>query len=267
MIALAATAVGSGAPLVTLHASGMSSRQFGKLAAEAQASFTVHGADLLGVGRTPMPEERPYSLEAETDALLALLASLGEPAFVFGHSFGGLVALEAALREPARVRALALFEPVIMVLAERSGSERARAEIARIEEATTLDVRQGLEPWLEWFIDWWNGPGFYRGLPEPARAQFLATAHEAHRQAGVVMTSTVSEARLRELSVPTLFLTGETSPAAARESASLAQRFMPRASLVTVRGAGHMGPLTHAAAVNAEVLRFFRSLLEGDGVS
>jgi len=261
MIALAATPVGSGPPLVTLHASGMSSRQFGKLTVEAQGRFTVYGADLLGVGKTPMPADRPYSLAAEVDALLALLASIGEPAFVFGHSFGGLVAVEAALREPERFRALALFEPVIVVLAARSGSEEARAQCARVEEAKQLDTTGGLEPWLEWFIDWWNGPGFYRTLPEQARAQFLATAHEAHRQAGVVMTSTVSEEQLRGLAVPTLLVTGESSPTAARESAQIAQRAMPRAQLVSIRGAGHMGPLTHAPEVNRAVLELFGALL------
>jgi pimeloyl-ACP methyl ester carboxylesterase len=257
--ALATATVGSGPPLVTLHASGLSSAQFSKLTALARDRFTVHGADLLGVGKTPMSASGTYALADEVDALLALLASLGEPAFVFGHSFGGLVAVEAALREPRRFRALALFEPVLLVLAMRAGSEEARAQCARVDEAARLDTSGGLEPWLERFIDWWNGPGFYRAMPESQRAQFLATAHQAHRQAGVVPASTVTEERLAGLDVPALFLVSERSPTAARESSRIAARAMPCAELAVIEGAGHMGPLTHAAEVNAIVLRFFQA--------
>lgn len=215
--------------------------------------------DLLGVGATAMPVDRAYSLEAEVDGLLALLASVDEPAFVFGHSFGGLVAIEAALRAPERFRALALFEPVVVVLADRDGSDAAKAEVEKIGELMKTLVDDGYARWMELFIDWWNGPWFFRSLPDAQKAQQLATAHEAWRQAGVVMQSTVTTEKLSGLDVRTLFLTGTTSPTSARESARIAADAMPRASLDIIEGAGHMAPLTHGPTVNAKVLAHFES--------
>jgi|LNFM01.1.fsa_nt_gb pimeloyl-ACP methyl ester carboxylesterase len=259
---LVAEPVGEGLPLVALHASGMSSRQWARLAKEAPAHatrFRVFAADLLGVGKTPLPDG-PYALSREADALLALLDTIGEPAFVLGHSYGGLVAIEAALRAPEKFRALALYEPVIVVLSAAHGSDEARAQCQRIGELMGDDVSAGYERWIEHFIDWWNGAGFYASLPAPARAQYLATAGEAHRQAGVVSTATVTVENLSKCSVPTLFMRGDSSPAAAREAAKIASDAMPDARMFPVAGAGHMAPLTHTSVVNSAVLAFFSAM-------
>lgn len=253
---LVASSVGQGPSLVTLHASGMSSRQWARLTRDASAQYTVRNADLLGVGATPM-SDGPYSLEREVSALLALLAELDAPAHIAAHSFGGLVAMEAALRAPEKIRSLALYEPVIVVLAAAHGSPEARKEIDAIGALMTIDTRDGYAAWIEAFIDWWNGPGFYRTLPPPSQDVYLSTAHEAHRQASMVPTSTLTLDALKQLRIPTLFLVGETSPSAARESAALAADAMPHGQLLRVSGAGHMGPLTHSSHVNGAMLAHF----------
>lgn len=64
-------------------------------------------------GRAPSgPLGDGYSLRTEIDDLHHVLDSLGEPAVLFGHSYGGLVAQEAAT-ERNDVRALVLYEPVV----------------------------------------------------------------------------------------------------------------------------------------------------------
>ncbi len=241
--------------LLLLHASGMNGAQLSRLARAARdAGFDVDAPDLMGVGDTPLPE--PYSLKREVDAVVARLSS-SRPTHLFGHSFGGMVAIEAALRVPDRVASLCVYEPVIVVLAAQDGSDAAKAEIARIDELMQISIDDGGRAWVEQFIDWWNGPGFFASMPPAAQAPHVASARQAHRQAGVVKDATVSVDALRQLRMPVLFITGETSPTSARESAQLAADAMPHASLSVVKGAGHMGPLTHGAAVNALAVAFF----------
>jgi pimeloyl-ACP methyl ester carboxylesterase len=247
----------SSSSLLLLHASGMSGAQFSRLSKAASAAgFDVVAPDLLGVGGTPLPPG-PYSLQVEVEALVARLSSSPTPTHVFGHSFGGLVAIEAALKVPHCFASLCLYEPVIMVLAARHGSEGAKHEVARIDALMGISIADGGRAWVEAFIDWWNGPGFFASMPEAAKAPSVATALESHRQAGVVGDALITVDALSALSIPTLFLTGETSPASARESAQLAAAAMKNATVEVVAGAGHMGPLTHASAVNERVLQFF----------
>lgn len=78
-----------------------------------QARYLAHhgcavlAPDLPGHGRSPGPPGD--SVERLADWAADLLAALGrDRAFVAGHSLGSLVALELALRHPARVAALVL---------------------------------------------------------------------------------------------------------------------------------------------------------------
>jgi len=50
------------------------------------------------------------------------------------------------------------------------------------------------------------------------------------------------------LAMPALLVHGEKTPASARRVLELLATVLPQAQLVSLPGAGHMGPLTHAAA-------------------
>jgi|GEM_PF-1129858 len=264
--ALVCTTVGSGPPIVTVHSSGQSGRQFSRFAAEMKDRATVYCPDLLGVGQTPLPASPPFSLALEVDAVVGLLQSVaathGRPAMVFAHSWGGLVALEATARVPQLVARLAVYEPVIVGLAARDGSAEAQAQVARIADIMQIPIDDdGGRRWVEAFVDWWNAPGFFARMPEAQQQQHVATARQSQREAACVPQITLSTSSLATLTVPTLFLVGETSPTSAREAARIAAGAMPHAQLEVVAGAGHMGPLTHGPIVNGRVSAFF------DGVS
>lgn len=73
----------------------------------AHHGFGVLAIDLPGHGRSKGPALA--TVEAMADWLLALLDTAGvTQALLVGHSMGSLIALEAAFRQPARVKALAL---------------------------------------------------------------------------------------------------------------------------------------------------------------
>jgi len=232
----------------------MSGAQWARLAKATADRFTVVVPDLIGSGRTA--DRVGTTLADDVAAVVALLETLPAPAVLVGHSYGGLVAVEAALRAPTRVRALALYEPVILALAGEAGSDVAKAQLARIPTLMAGPVDDGGRAWVEGFVDWWNGAGFFSRLTEAVQAQNVATALVARRQVEGVGQQTLTRARVATIAVPTLVLTGETSPEAARESAAIAVAAMPNATLRTIAGAGHMGPLTHGAVVVEAMLAF-----------
>ncbi len=71
-----------------------------------------HGWNVLAVdlpGHCRSAGEPPASVEAAADFVLALMDAAGlEKAALVGHSFGSLIAMEAASRAPARIRQLVL---------------------------------------------------------------------------------------------------------------------------------------------------------------
>ena len=69
--------------------------------------YRTHAIDRRGRGGSG-PQGPAYSIEREVDDVLAVADATGSE-LVFGHSFGGLVALHAALRR--RFAGLAVYEP------------------------------------------------------------------------------------------------------------------------------------------------------------
>ena len=75
-----------------------------------------------------------YSLAAEADDVAAVVETIGRPVDVFGHSYGALVALEAALRSRG-VRRLVLYEPAL-------GTTTFPEETARMERSLAAGRRE-----------------------------------------------------------------------------------------------------------------------------
>ncbi|WP_433871372.1 alpha/beta fold hydrolase [Saccharopolyspora sp. CA-218241] len=151
---VARTRPGEGTPLVLVH---------GALADADAWQQVVDAIELPNPvvvvnrrGRAPSgPFGDGYSLRTEIDDLHHVLDSLGEPAVLFGHSYGGLIAQEAAT-ERGDVRALVLYEPVVrpfgpesmapMREAVRRGDldaalEIVNVDIARVPAAEVAELR------------------------------------------------------------------------------------------------------------------------------
>ena len=90
---------------LTVHSSGSGS----ELAKLLAPHFTVYGFDRRGRGESG--DTLPYAVDREIDDIEALIDRAGGPAFLYGHSSGGPLAMRAAIRLGSKVSKIALYEP------------------------------------------------------------------------------------------------------------------------------------------------------------
>ena len=83
------------------------------LAAALAPHFTVFAYDRRGRGESG--DTAPYAVEREVEDIEALINEAGGSAFVFGHSSGAVLALEAARLLPTKITKLALYEPPFII--------------------------------------------------------------------------------------------------------------------------------------------------------
>jgi pimeloyl-ACP methyl ester carboxylesterase len=195
---------------------------------------------------------------------LALLSSVfraaGDRFHLVGHSFGGAIALKAALRDP-RVISLVLFEPALfsVLVADAPQSDAAR-EILAVRDDTIRLIEEGnLDASAQRFVDCWMGEGTWAGTPEPRRSALAAAMRAVKPEWHAAFYESTPLKAFAAVNVPTLFLTGTKSKASARAVARLLTGVLPRVRVEEIDGVGHMAPITHPDRVNPLIERFLQA--------
>jgi pimeloyl-ACP methyl ester carboxylesterase len=102
---------GHGPSIVVVHGGGVTIDMYRRLAAALADRFTVHLYNRRGRADAA-PRALPYTVEQDVDDLAAVLKHTGTDN-VIGHSSGGFIALQAALRLP--IERLALYDAAVSV--------------------------------------------------------------------------------------------------------------------------------------------------------
>ena len=249
----ARTADSAEPPVLCLHCSTGTHRQWQALDSHLAGGRQVIAPDLLGYGdNPPWRDSRSLRLADEVHALRPVLDSTGVALDVVAHSFGAAVAIKLAIDYPGAVRSLCLYEPVLFgLLRGQPSATRALVEIFMLAGGVESAIRRGdREAAARRFIDFWSGRGTWSSMPKSRRAGVAERIDKVIADFEAVLADETTRARLRRLQIPVLCLSGGRSPAAVRRISELLAESLPNARHVRLGGAGHMGPVTHAREIN-----------------
>lgn len=244
--------------VLLIHSGGFTSRQWRKLAEMLAPSFNVLTPDLLGYGRSgSWPDGAPFHFRQDLELLETLLRDVNTPVHVGGHSYGGFLALQLARSRPELVRSIAVYEPVAFGILDEVADADARAALALVRREWMPDATGTDEAWLAAFVDWWNGAGAWQRLPEETRNAFRGVGWKLFQEVMTLGADTTDAAGYARITVPTLVMGGSLSPLTERRVVEKLGAALPHASARFLEGVGHMGPVSHAAVVNAVMAEFF----------
>src|SRR6185503_11378987 len=141
-------------------------------------------ADSYDAGKSPSwPSARVIQLRHEVELLEPVLERAGSPSALVGHSYGAAVALIAALRDPGRVRALAVYEPTLFSLLDAEAPAPNDAEGIRevvVKAGLALDAGNQ-DAAAERFIDYWMGAGSWSRTPDARKAPIAESVRNVRR--------------------------------------------------------------------------------------
>jgi pimeloyl-ACP methyl ester carboxylesterase len=242
---------GSGPAVVLLHA-GIADRTMWSehLAPLAAAGYRVVALDMPGFGEAAVKagEQAPWN-----DVLEAMRGlEIGRAALV-GNSFGGAVALRAAVVAPVAVSALALIS------APAPGLEPSSRLVAAMEAEEAALRRGAIDEAVEAVIDAWTLPDAPRELRDRIAAmQRRAFELQSAADDATEAPDPVGEelGTLAGVEVPTLVAAGEHDMPDFLEGAEEMARALPHAHHEVIAGAGHLAPLETPDAFRSLLLRF-----------
>jgi pimeloyl-ACP methyl ester carboxylesterase len=255
--ALACQRRGAGPLVLCLHSSTGSQAQWRTLAERLANHAEVVTPDLYGHGRSPAwPEAAAHTLDTDAHAVMALVRAqrpriAQEGLHLIGHSYGGAVALRIAQRHPQLVRSVTVYEPVPFgLLASHEDAEPALEEIRDIARTVASLVRAGeLAAAAQVFVAYWGGAAAWHAMDETQQATVVHRIVTIPRHFDALFAARPNARLWQRLQMPVWLLHGGATRASARAVADRLAALLPGVQRAEIRGAGHLGPITHAAAV------------------
>ncbi len=243
-----------GPPVVLVHGATADHTTFRVVGPILAGRFRLHAIDRRGRGASG--DGPAYAIEREFEDVAAVATAIaterGRPVDVVGHSYGGRVALGAALRSDA-VRRVVCYEGAP---APPGSSYHDKTVEAALRERAAADDREGL---LELFMR------DVVGMPEAELAAFRAdpvwsvraeAAPTILREIAAERDPAASLDALSRVAVPVLQVLGGDSRDMFRRATEALDRRLPDGRVVRIPGARHAAHHTHPDAFVAAVTDF-----------
>lgn len=232
--------MGEGAPIILLHGSGpgVSAWENWATVLPAMAQYRrVIAVDMPGFGATQRKADGVYDMAFWVDHLFAFMDALEITAApLVGNSFGGMVAMAAALRDPSRVSAMILM-----------GS--AAGDVPMSEAHKLASVYDGSIEKLEEILRIFPFDPAYLTTPMLARRHAHTRDPEAKKsphpvpvvtnEAGEKVFRMASETDLATITTPTLILHGRDDRVLPVELAFRVHRAIPGSQMHVFGNCGH----------------------------
>lgn len=251
---------GSGEPMVLVHGSWDDHHVWDQVVPALAESFRVLTYDRRGHSASTAPTGQG-SVQDDLADLAALIKEAGEPAHVVANSFGAVISIALAARQPELFRSLAGHEPPLFGLLAADPETRPMAEEfrRRVEPVVRFIADgQGEEAARVFVEDVAVGPGAWEMLPEPGRELMARNAPTFMDELGDPGAFNLDLAGLKHFDKPALFTGGDQSPPFFGVILSKLKGILPSAQFRTIAGFGHVPHETHPREYVEMIRQFAR---------
>jgi pimeloyl-ACP methyl ester carboxylesterase len=238
-----------GQPVVLIHGLGGRAENWRGLAPHfAKAGFRVYMPDLLGYGRSPMPQDFSYSIRDEASLVIDFIRALGHSSVdLGGWSMGGWVAQLVAGQAPALVRHLMLFDSAGLHVHPKWNPE--------IFTPCNPEQLQCLQAIME--PDPRPIPGFLaRGILRSCESRLWVIRRALD---AMFSGSDVTNDLLPKLSMPVFIGWGERDECISVHQAAQMHRLMPHSELHIIPDCGHLAPIDCARKLGPKAVAFLKN--------
>jgi len=248
------------------HANGFNARTYRSILSPLAVGLRILAIDLRGHGTTTLPTtiEGREGWPQFRDDLLALMAAAADgPVVLAGHSMGGTSSLLAAAAEPGRVKALALFDPVVMPAGTMPDAEAMRDNPL----AAGAERRRATFPSKAAALSAYTGRGAFKTWSAEQLADYVEAGFRETETGEVTLTCTPAWeasnfrthnydvwAAFRESRCPIRILRAEVGSTFRLEGAEAQLAATGRIHIETVPGTSHFLPMERPDLVRSTLL-------------
>ena len=225
--------------VLVIHGSGSAAKPYlrlGQLLCELVPEVEVTALSLAGYGSLAFDSDAPI-LEQHLQVIDA--ATQEGTWHLIGHSMGGFLALQGALRFPERFKSLALIEPTGFGVLDPDEDRAVLEEDRAVVDAYRDNRESG---GLSIFIEAWNQTK-WESMPEPVRVQLLQMEPQLYEEVLGISYDETPLSAYEELKCPLLLVIGTDSLLPAQRPGERLASLPCASPIKWIDGAKHMDVL------------------------
>ncbi len=245
---------GEGIPLLLIAGLASDSQSWQPIIEDLCQNVLVITPDNRGTGRT-QPQDVVTSIERITDDCMALIDHLNHSVInVLGHSMGGFVALDIAIRYPGYVNKL--------ILAGTAAANSKRNNSLFSNWAYCMESGMELDVWFQNLFYWLFTEGFFENEIKVNEALRYAVEY-LYPQSPVAFRNQVNAIAnydctegLSSITAETMVISGKDDLLYPPEICSRLAQAIPNATFSMIDGASHSIHMEHPVVFTQGVLQF-----------
>ncbi|WP_025771957.1 alpha/beta fold hydrolase [Thioalkalivibrio sp. HK1] len=232
--------------LLLLHGVGLRAEFWGAQIDGLKDRYPIIAPDLPGHGDAAPLDKTCPDLD---DYVESCRRYIDRPVAIIGHSMGAMIGAELAAICTEHVRAFVSLNAVHRRDCQAKAAVLARAE--GLAQSERIDPGPTLQ---RWFDDRKSAAAkACEGWLRNADPKGYAAAYRVFAQ-----SDGPDDKTLEGINAPCLFITGECDPNSTPQMSQAMAARVRQGSSLTIEGAGHIMPLTHADELNAALACFLR---------
>jgi len=219
------------------------------------------GTSLCGYGATE--ETRRFEdldMAHETRVVEAVANHINAPVHLVGHSFGGTVALAAALAGSIEIKSLTTFEANPLALLRESSAPHLYEETLCMSQDFEQANAAGEIDAAGRIIDFWGGDRSFASMPEAVKNYCRSTAVANVLDWRTAFRFNASSTDYRQLNIPSLLVRGGRSNPAIARITDVLGACLPDNRSVVIDDASHFLITSHAGECAQLLSRFLEEV-------
>ncbi|MDG1709498.1 MAG: alpha/beta hydrolase [Emcibacteraceae bacterium] len=232
-------------PIILIHGSFANAKSWRKIKELGEFGNQTITVNLPGHGglNDPIDFEKP-SFETEFTEIKSQINYKGEPVHFVGHSYGGVVALAAALSESFNVAKLTLFEPVAISVTKTFNDLNSLNIIEEFVKDYHQAAKTREQNACSRVINFWGGKGSFEMIPHHIQDAMTVMTRNNLRHWDLCAEQ-FSPDLYKNLNISIDIAYGSQSNTVAKSIAKILFNILPNAQIHEIKGASHFMITSH----------------------